>query len=103
VIIGEVGHELDAAARDGLRDDDGLAVPGSAFIYAVARELGIDLADVHHATVGGVVVELLGRVPEPGDAVELDGVRLEVTDVQHDRVKEVRIVPAPAGRDAGSS
>jgi CBS domain containing-hemolysin-like protein len=100
VIIGELEHDLDPSALTEMRRENGaLLASGSAFIYAVARLLGVDLSDIHHATVAGLVIERLGRVPEPGDVVEADGMRLEVTDVQDGRVKEVRIVPAaPASR-----
>ncbi len=41
-------------------------------------------------TVGGMVCELLGRVPKPGDVVELNGLRLEVLLSDERRVHRVR-------------
>jgi magnesium and cobalt exporter, CNNM family len=97
VIIGELEDEFDPTVLGEMRRDDGaLVVSGSAFIYAVGRVLGVKLPDVHQATVGGVVIERLGRVPEVGDVVVLDGLQLEVTDVQDGRVNQVRIVHASA-------
>ena len=97
VVIGELEPEFDPAALDRIRrDDDALVASGSAPIYTVARMLGVDLPDVHQATIGGVVIEILGRVPAPGDVVEVSGLRLEVTGVQDGRVKEIRIIPASA-------
>jgi CBS domain containing-hemolysin-like protein len=73
------------------QDNEALVASGSAFVYAVARMLGVDLRDVYQATIRGVVIERLGRVPEPGDVVEVDGLRLEVAGVHDGQVDEVRI------------
>jgi hypothetical protein len=34
-------------------EEDGLVASGSAYIYAAAHELGVDLTGVPQATVGG--------------------------------------------------
>jgi CBS domain containing-hemolysin-like protein len=95
VIIGELEDEFDPTVLPEMRREDGaLVVSGSAFIYAVGRVLGVKLPEVHQATIGGVVIERLGRLPEPGDVVVLDGLQVEVTDVQDGHVNEVRIVQA---------
>jgi CBS domain containing-hemolysin-like protein len=92
VIVGWPADGSDRALAS--RDDGGaLVVPGSAFVYAVARELGVTLPDPHHATIGGLVVERLGRVPEVGDVVVLDGLRLEVAEVRGEHVERLRILP----------
>jgi CBS domain containing-hemolysin-like protein len=97
VIVGELEPEFDAGALAQMRYENGtLVASGSAFIHAIGRLLGVELADIHQATVGGAMIERLGRVPEPGDVVEVDGLRLEVTDVQDGRVKKVRIAPVAA-------
>jgi CBS domain containing-hemolysin-like protein len=97
LIVGELEHGIDPAELDEVRREDGaLVASGSAFVHAVARLLGLDIRDIHQATIGGVVIERLGRAPRPGDVVDVDGLRLEVTAVQDGRVLEVRIMPAPA-------
>lgn len=58
--------------------------------------LRLDADDVD--TIGGFVYDRLGRVPEPGDEVVADGVRLTVVAIDGNRIKKVRIlrpVPAP--------
>ncbi|HYP09229.1 MAG TPA: hemolysin family protein [Bryobacteraceae bacterium] len=47
--------------------------------------------DSESTTVGGLVTEWLGRVPEAGESVERDGVRLEVLAANDLRVDQVRI------------
>ncbi len=52
----------------------------------MAAELPTDEAD----TLGGLVYNLLGRVPEVGDAVVVAGLRLTVLDVEGRRIGRVR-------------
>jgi CBS domain containing-hemolysin-like protein len=47
-------------------------------------------------TVGGMITELLGHVPEPGEHIEIEGVRFEVLAANGRRVDEVRISRAEA-------
>ncbi|MGE9782777.1 transporter associated domain-containing protein [Janibacter sp. G368] len=54
-------------------------------------------------TVGGWVMAELGRVPEVGDVVDLDGWQVTVTDMDTRRVDRLRFVrQAPAEGDASS-
>jgi CBS domain containing-hemolysin-like protein len=45
-------------------------------------------------TVGGVVIETAGRIPEPGDAVEIEGLRLVVHESQGTRIRQLVVEPA---------
>ena len=50
-------------------------------------------------TVGGLITELLGHVPDAGEFIERDGIRFEVLAANGRRVDEVRlsrVEPAPA-------
>jgi CBS domain containing-hemolysin-like protein len=51
--------------------------------------------ETESTTVGGLVTEWMGRVPEPGDSVERDGIRIEVLAANELRVDQVRISRAP--------
>ncbi|HUS06315.1 MAG TPA: hemolysin family protein [Bryobacteraceae bacterium] len=42
-------------------------------------------------TIGGLVTEWLGRVPQPGEHVERDGIRIEVLAANALRVEQVRL------------
>ncbi len=56
-------------------------------------------ADTEATTVGGLVTEWLGRVPEAGEAVEREGIRVEVlaaTDLRVEQVKISRLRETPA-------
>lgn len=56
------------------------------------------MPDGPYETVAGLVADLLGRIPAPGDRAELPGWRLSVHQVDRyraERVKIVRTDPAP--------
>ncbi len=59
----------------------------------VAERLGATIEASHEATIGGHLIELLGRVPEPGEVVSLDGVALDVVEIDDTRVATLRYPP----------
>jgi CBS domain containing-hemolysin-like protein len=91
-IVGEIEDEFDPEAAAELIDrQDGVAVvKGAAPIHLVAETLGITFADPDEATIGGHVVELLGRLPDPGEIVDVDGHSVEVVAVEETRISELR-------------
>ncbi|MGH4030493.1 hemolysin family protein [Actinomycetota bacterium Odt1-20B] len=56
------------------------------------RRIGLDAPEGPYETVAGLVADLLGRIPAPGDRAELPGWRLSVRQVVHYRAERVRIV-----------
>jgi len=47
-------------------------------------------------TVGGALIEALGRIPEAGDSVEIEGLRFVVHELEGTRIR--RLVVEPAGQ-----
>jgi CBS domain containing-hemolysin-like protein len=93
-LVGEIEDEFDPRERELIRPEDGgLRIDGSAPLRLVAERLGVQIDAPHEATIGGHVTEQLGRLPEPGEVVELDGTRLEVLAVDDARISVLR---APA-------
>jgi CBS domain containing-hemolysin-like protein len=64
----------------------------------LAEALDVDVdEDGDVDTVGGLIVEQLGRLAQAGDAVELGRYRLQVEEVDGVRITRVRAIPlAPA-------
>ncbi|MFB7994838.1 hemolysin family protein [Streptomyces sp. NPDC056002] len=58
----------------------------------ILRRIGLDVPEGPYETVAGLVADLLGRIPAPGDRAELPGWRLSVRQVDHYRAERVRIV-----------
>jgi len=64
-------------------------VSGDMSVHDWADTFGHSMERAHASTVGGLVLERLGRAPEAGDVVLLGNVRLEVTAMNGHRVAEV--------------
>jgi CBS domain containing-hemolysin-like protein len=95
-IVGEIEDEFDPEEREPMRDGpDGLVIAGWAPVRLVEERLGVGFTEHHEATIGGVVLERLGRLPEEGEEVEIDGVRFAVLASADARIQELRVVSSP--------
>ncbi|MEV8457205.1 hemolysin family protein [Streptomyces sp. NPDC052095] len=98
-LVGEVRDEHDAEGAD--RPELAPAAPedgrpaweadGSCRVLTL-RRIGLDVPDGPYETVAGLVADLLGRIPAPGDRAELPGWRISVRQVGHYRAERVRFV-----------
>lgn len=96
-LVGEVRDEHDrqdlpelsaASPEDGCPAWD---ADGSCRVDILKR-IGMDVPEGPYETVAGLVADLLGRIPVPGDRAELPGWRLTVRQVGHYRAERVRLV-----------
>jgi len=91
-IVGEIADEYDVDEPRVERLSDGsLRVPGQTPIHAVSAELGVELPDAEWDTVGGLVFNLLGHVPDEGEEVAFQGLDFRTERVQGRRIVSVRI------------
>ncbi|MCW8100694.1 hemolysin family protein [Streptomyces tauricus] len=63
--------------------------------------IGLRAPDGPYETVAGLVATRLARIPAEGDALDLDGWRLDVLAVEHHRADRVRITGPAAEPDDG--
>ncbi|MFD3871483.1 hemolysin family protein [Streptomyces sp. NPDC058623] len=111
-LVGEVRDEHDLA-EDG-RPELAAAPPedgrpsweadGSCRVHTL-RRIGLEVPEGPYETVAGLVADLLGRIPAPGDRAELPGWKLSVRQVGRNRAERVRLVrlaTVPAGGPYGS-
>jgi putative hemolysin len=66
-----------------------ISVRGDMLISSLNDKLEINLPHEESHTVGGLVMDSLGRIPGVGDAVEIQGIQLRVEAVEHHSVTEV--------------
>jgi CBS domain containing-hemolysin-like protein len=101
-IVGEIEDEFDPEEREPIAEDErgGLTIAGWAPVRMVQERLQLDLDDPHEATIGGLVLEHLGRLPEPGERVELGGAVLEVVHAEHAQIQQLRFT-GRVDRDGG--
>ena len=97
-IVGDIVDESDHYVEDMWPQADGsLVVLASLEVRRAAEHLGFewgsdaDSTTAAITTLGGLVTELLERIPVRGDAVEWNGHRLEVLSATEKRVERIRI------------
>ncbi len=100
-LVGDIVDEFDVETPTVQRFDDGSVLVSAGYSVDDADELlDADLPRGTWDTVGGLMLDLVGRVPDPGDSVEVEGFRLTAVDVRGRRIERVRIEPTP-DRDNG--
>jgi CBS domain containing-hemolysin-like protein len=102
-LVGDIVDEFDVEEPTVERGEDGSVLVSAAYSVDDADEL-LD-AQLPHGpwdTVGGLMLDLVGRVPDPGDSVEVDGFRLTAVDVRGRRIGRVRIERTRTRGDAES-
>jgi putative hemolysin len=68
-----------------------------------AKELGVAFPSRRGRTLGGFVMNALGRMPRPGDEVAHDRLRLRVTHMAGRRVQSLEAwIAAPEGPTPGA-
>jgi CBS domain containing-hemolysin-like protein len=93
-IVGEIVDEYDVEEpRVERLPDGGLRVAGGTPIDEVNELLDMELPDTDWDTVGGLMFNLLGHVPEEGEAVDFQGLEFRAERVQGRRILTVRITP----------
>jgi CBS domain containing-hemolysin-like protein len=109
-IVGEIEDEFDPVARtDFIRDGAGYRVSGLFSLHDLRERLHLpDLEAEDVDTVGGYIIQHLGRWPRPGDTLPIGPYSARVLSVQQRRVGQVLLTPATttvnvdgAGRKAG--
>jgi CBS domain containing-hemolysin-like protein len=96
-IVGEIDDEFDPAQRvpDFVVEGDEIRVSGVYPLHALREKLDIgDVTQNGVDTIGGWITQELGRLPRPGDTVELGKYRARVVSVQQKRAKQVVLTPA---------
>ena len=92
-LVGYVGDELRRHKDEFVKvDDKTFQVDAGMTVHDANEELDINLPeDEDYETIAGFVLSRLGRIPEPGEAITYDGLRIAVTKVEGNRIEEVTI------------
>lgn len=89
-IVGEIRNEFDEQESGIQRlPEGGYSIDGRIPIQAVNRTLGTSFESRDFDTIGGLALSHLGRVPEVGDELHLDGYVLRVDETDGARVATV--------------
>lgn len=92
-LLGDVADEFKHEGGVPERLPDGrVRLPGDMALYEVPPWVG-GVWEGDSDTAGGLVMERLGRVPEPGDTVEIEGAEVVVERVERRAVRSIVVTP----------
>jgi CBS domain containing-hemolysin-like protein len=69
----------------------------------LAETTGLEIPDTDAETVGGLVLDLLGRLAKPGDGVTINGYRVTVLRADPTRIRRIRLEPIGTGPESNPS
>ncbi|MGH2787229.1 MAG: hemolysin family protein [Actinomycetota bacterium] len=98
-VVGEIYDEFDRDIKGIQRHKDGSLVVSGEFPIHDLHDIGVSLPHGDYATIAGLIMDRLGRVPKPGEQVSESGWQLEVVDVAGRSIKRVRLTPPAAAPD----
>lgn len=92
-VVGEIWDEFDRDTSGVRTRPDGSVVLSGAFPIHDLDELGINLPEGPYATVAGLVLHTLGRLPNQGESIQVNDWRIIITRVSDRAITQVRLVP----------
>jgi len=92
-VIGDIRDEYDEPTEALNFPGGEMEADGLLNLDEVVEQTGVRLPEGPYETLAGYVMAVLGHVPRLGDAVEADGHRLEVSELDGRRVSRVRVAP----------
>ncbi|PPG00481.1 hypothetical protein C5C27_13930 [Rathayibacter sp. AY2B7] len=97
-LVGEIYDEYDGArqAVDAKAAEQLHDVDGGMILEDLAEQLGIELPEGPYETVGGFVLDRIGRVAVVGDSVLVGDHLLRVAETDRYRISRLTLVPQPA-------
>jgi len=91
-IVGEIQDEYDEDEAQILKQNHlDYIVGGDAEVEELEDLFGQELASDNFITVGGLITHRLGRFPDKDEKIEIDGLELEILEVDQKRIKKLRI------------
>ncbi len=91
-LVGEI-HDEDEQRQTFIEQtgEDEFVVRGSVEIDDLEDALNIDLGEADVATISGLVVSALGKVPMPGEHFTLNGIAVEIIDSDRRKINKLQI------------
>ena len=92
-IVGEIRDEYDEDEEDSLTEisPTEYIVEGSMKLDDLNDQLDLDLESEDYDSIGGLVIGLLDHLPEEGEKVEHEGLRLVVEKMDKNRIEKIHI------------
>lgn len=91
-IVGDIEDEYDDEHQmiEVIKEDEYI-VDGSARLDDISDLIGVNMESEDLDSVGGLIIEELGRIPEEHEEVLISNIRFVVEEVDKNRIKKIRI------------
>jgi putative hemolysin len=103
VLVGQMGEEgvapeesVTALGRDAFRMDASMAISD------INEELELEIPDGDYQTLAGFILDRLGRIPEVGDVMEFENLRITIKAMERVKIEEVELRRLSSGSEADS-
>lgn len=92
-VVGEIEDEYDDEKDNDIIvvKEDEYIVDGSARLDHIGDLIGVIMESEEFDSIGGLVIDELGRFPEKNEEVKVNSVRFVVEEIDKNRIKKVRI------------
>ena len=91
-IFGEIQDEHDSEEDDIVRLKNGLYKVNAALLIETLQDfLGTEFDQGNYDTVGGLIYDLVGSVPDEGQKVKWNDIEFEITKVEGQRILTVKV------------
>ncbi len=102
-IVGNIQDEYDDEDEDNIEriDDTTYTVDGTTNVDEVSDLVDVELPEGDYDTIGGLIMSIIGRIPDEGEnvAVTIGGCELTVEGVSARRIERVRVKKLPTNSD----
>ena len=90
-IVGEIRDEFDADDDEGITKVSDLEylIDGSTNLDDINDRIGLSLSSEEYESIGGLIMEKLGRLPVEGEIINFDNIVLTVKKMDHARIEKV--------------
>ena len=105
-IVGEIHDEYDENEEDFIQeiDEREYIVEGSTNLDDLNDRLDLDLNSEEYDSLGGFIIERLGRLPEAGDSIHTeDGIHMVVDKLDKNRIELVHLYLPEAAPDSSET
>ena len=97
-IVGEIRDEFDADEDEGITkiSETEYLIDGSTNLDDVNERIGLELSSEEYESLGGIIMERLGRLPVEGEVITFDDIILTVKKMDHARIEKVGLKLKPS-------
>lgn len=97
-IVGEIRDEFDAEEDEGITkiSETEYLIDGSTNLDDVNDRIGLELSSEEYESIGGIIMEKLGRLPVEGEVITFDNIILTVKKMDHARIEKVGLKLKPS-------